>query len=141
MTKPIVPSASLLSTLARALRSSQGQRAASVHSFSTTRTCLHAPRRTFSNTSSRTYKTVEEQKSRYKSGVRDHPALQHLFWTKHEILTHRFSLSRGKQVYFSLVLVQDLCFTFDMKRLGWRGKEWPRRQRVWDGPRSEVLSN
>lgn len=80
MSRPMAPSKSLLSTLSRALRngSSTTQCPRTTLSASSTimpsRTCVNAaPRRALSSSPSRkAYRTVEEQKSRYRSGVCPH---------------------------------------------------------------------
>lgn len=91
MSGSIVPSRTLLSTFSQCLKcdrsrpfSTQCQRLstlhASVHPRTTPQSCLHTSttsrafrngRKVFSTTTTtRTYKTVEEQRSRYRSGVR-----------------------------------------------------------------------
>jgi len=86
MSKVFVPSKNLLATFSRALRhgnpqpiSAQCQRLSTITTPGLPRTapqpsCLHStPKtgaRTFSTSPQRKYKTVQEQRSRYRSGVR-----------------------------------------------------------------------
>jgi hypothetical protein len=85
MSKTTVPSRNLISSFSRTLRNRKAPfLAAQCHKLSTiafptvprSQQCLHctpkpnSPLRQFSSSTPRTYKTVQEQRSRYRSGVR-----------------------------------------------------------------------
>lgn len=81
MSKSFVPSRNLLSIFSRSLRYENPQLfSTQCHRFSsitpstlprpTPQLCLRSTSRSFSTSSSRPYKTVQEQRSRYRSGVR-----------------------------------------------------------------------
>jgi len=139
MSKSLIPSVSLLTTLSRALRTTPRARPQTTTSSSISRTCLNAPaRRTFTNSPSRSYKTVEEQKSRYKSGV---CYICTLKMAVAEVLIESNSHSRGRQDFCSWDLALRWCFTFAMRRPEWRGREWPRLRRVSGDRKLEVRSS
>lgn len=140
MPKPTIPSSRLLSSISQSTKVSakiSSIQCARLSTFASTPTtsrttqpqCIHeaiAARRAFSTSPNQSYKTVQEQRSRYRSGV----CSAHISIVHPTKLTYIHSPSHGKQDSSSSPPAQVSSSTFDMRRREWKEREWQKQRKV-----------